>query len=146
MKISLCNFSYLYASFRGRIDRYQFVIGWICLTTFYVLTTELSYRYASDPFYIFYVWVFQLFTLFALCALSVKRGHDRGHPWWVPTSAVLLGSESRSDWLVNIMGSSNVMAVRFGLLCLSLYVVVELFGSGSPATNRYGPPPTAYRP
>lgn len=83
----------LYFSFKGRIGRFNFILGMLTLSAFFVLlifTAAALMLTENDVVYFMSMFYFPLFW----CSLSLqaKRWHDRNKSsWWILINFVPLG-------------------------------------------------------
>ena len=140
----------LFTSFRGRIGRGQYLIGWLSIIFLNIiivvslraaLTTDNAKAIIGLP---------ALAVLYFHCAIATKRAHDLGKSgWWVVGWTVAsFGSIFVSLFGVAAMFASAGLGVilMLGSALLSLgsfynLVIKLMFFGGEMRANDYGPPP-----
>jgi len=111
---------YITNLFKGRINRLNYLIGFILTgILMYLLTIGLFYReFLIIPIYV-------LVVIFGL-SLQVRRWHDFNRPWYYALSAILFSM------------SIGILSKDIGNISKLIYLVALVAIEGSKGKNRYG--------
>lgn len=141
------NWTYLFFSFDGRINRKPYWIGTIALICGEIVCYLIAdYFEQSRTFDII-----GLAFLYPEFAVIIKRAHDRETPYWIPISYLVLSVLLSALSVFGIDGTIDNPSVVYWivlvpLLLVSLYLMIDLgFRTGTPGPNRYGADPLERR-
>ena len=163
------NFTYLYTSFEGRLNRKPFWLGILLLVAISIVIDLAFVVYLAVRFGVpesadvseWALWqnnlasqvklanfVLQLVLLYPSAALMVKRLHDRNRPGYFAVFGLAPGLLYN---LVDIAGSTSSDPAEMNLLEIVLLIVTIAVGiwffvelgclRGTVGANRYGPDP-----
>ncbi len=147
--------SYLFTlltSFRGRITRMQWWLGfvvWLLGSIAGTLLLNPQYFVADEiPPPDWPETIFQVIWLVPFAAVSVKRFNDRDWPWWpgyfmAALSAVFVVAPHFGVAVDPTAGGLGAAIFYFGALAGLVALVDNGFMRGTDGPNRYGPDPLA---
>ena len=135
--------TYLFTSFRGRINREPFWIACGILAAIEIATQWLAYQIEGDTL----STILDLAFTYPEFALAVKRANDRNLSPWVV--ALFFAGNVALDLFTLLNGAidaanpiNGIVLIPFALLGVAL--IVELgFRRGTSGPNRFGPDPLA---
>ena len=132
---------YLFASFRGRINREPFWIAFGILAAIDIATQALSYQIDSERL----TAIFDLALTYPEFAVAVKRANDRNLPPWLV--GLFFAINVALDLFILATGNFDInnplnQLIIYPLGPLTLILLIELgFRRGTSGPNRFGPDP-----